>query len=79
MPDYGAMPDPDEFAQYLKDSGFNTLDAQMNEATETIAKVITKGAELKKHAQANGFSEAVAEEIGFVFIERLISNEGGSK
>lgn len=70
------MPNPDDFAEYLRNAGFNPLDAQMNEATEMVATLITKGAALKKHAQEKGFSEAVAEEIGFVFIERLLTPEG---
>ncbi|MEU9603661.1 hypothetical protein [Streptomyces sp. NPDC048057] len=71
------LPDPDEFAEYLRQAGFNILDAQMNEATEVIAQVITKGGELKKHARAAGFSEGVAEEIAVAFIDRMVS--GGTE
>ncbi|MEW1546911.1 hypothetical protein [Streptomyces tsukubensis] len=70
MPD---LPNPDEFAEYLRNAGFNVLDAQMNEAVEMVAQVITKGGELKRHAQSKGFSDAVAEEIAFAFIERLVA------
>ncbi|MGW5532140.1 hypothetical protein [Streptomyces xanthochromogenes] len=75
MTDNG-MPDPDEFARYLEAAGFNVIDAQMNQYGEMVAAVISKAAELKKHALAKGFSESVAEEIAFSFIDRLV-NRGG--
>ncbi|MET8684808.1 hypothetical protein ABZV77_11380 [Streptomyces sp. NPDC004732] len=67
MSETNGLPDPDEFADYLKGLGFDPIDAQMNEAVQMFATIITKSKTLKKHAQDAGFTEDTSEEMAFSF------------
>ncbi|MEU3690491.1 hypothetical protein [Streptomyces narbonensis] len=71
------LPNPDEFAAYLRSAGFDPIEAQMNEAVEMFAKIITKSKTLKSHASEQGFTEAVAEEMAFSFFSIFIDAVGG--